>query len=165
MLFFKRKSRQQQRNKGVPVAVATPVIHPTKDVVSTTTTITTRPTPPGYNKDLRDITKITLLISAFLLLAERSQLAFILSIIACWIIHNGTALSIKNWKWTGASWYSLVLSGSALFNHWCMSIVDQEKAYGMYIIFQIFAKGCELFGSVMLLLWLFLAWNPTPSPS
>ena len=91
MPFFRRRS--QHKNK-VPVAVATPVT-PTH-----TTSVTV--TVPGYNKGLRDTTKLALLISALLLLCGRSLPSFFISMIACCVIHNGTFASVKNWQWTGA---------------------------------------------------------------
>ena len=150
MPFFRRRS--QHKNK-VPVAVATPVT-PTH-----TTSVTV--TVPGYNKGLRDTTKLALLISALLLLCGRSLPSFFISMIACCAIHNGTFASVKNWQWTGASWFSLVCSGMASFNRWCMFIIDQEKAYSVYILFNIGARGCELCGGVTLLFWLFLAATST----
>ena len=79
---------------------------------------------PGNNNGLCDITKLALFISAFLLLSDGFLPSYIISIIACYVIHNGTPKSIKNWLWTGVSWFCLVCSsGIALFSQWCMDMI------------------------------------------
>jgi hypothetical protein len=158
MLFSRRRP---QHKSEVPVAVATPAVATPAVTSNHTTCISVTATAPGYNKNLRDTTKLALLISAFLLLGGWTLPSFFLSMIACCVIHNGTFASIKNWQWTGASWFSLVCSGMASFDRWCMGIIDQEKAYSLYLMFYIGARGCELCGGVMLLFWLFLAVTST----
>ena len=64
--------------------------------------------PLGFNKNLRDTTRIILTVVAAFLFWSYSKIAFILSFISVINMHRGTAFSHKNWKWGVLSWYSML---------------------------------------------------------
>ena len=141
MPFFRRRRQHKRR---VPYARATPI-------TSSHTTSTKAKKVPENDKGLFDNAKLNLMISAFLLLCGEILTSFITSIIACYVIHNATFESVKNWELTsGASWFSLKCSGIALFNQWCLNIIDKEKAYTIYTLCYIGARSWELCGGVLI---------------
>merc|ERR1712226_536958 len=91
------------------------------------------PTPRGFNKNRRDITRLLLSVVAMLLVAGQSLYAIIGSVAAMGVLKEGTFWSHKNWKWM---FLSAVSFSTSVFV-WCLgnaaSQVDEEKAYGLKI--------------------------------
>lgn len=71
----------------------------------------TAPTPPGFNKRNRDISKTFLAGTALCLISGRGiVLAILLSAASTLVIKQGTLASHKNWKWLLLSIISFVVS-------------------------------------------------------
>ena len=96
----------------------------------TTAVAPSAPTPPGFNKHQRDISKLLLAATSFCLLTGMgSNVAIILSAIATIIIKQGTMGSIKNLKWitlSAISFLASIVSFSLLSGQ---RALDEEKAY------------------------------------
>ena len=111
--------------------------------MSRTTFVTTTNgprTPPGFNKNKRDIVRFFLLLVTISLFVGYDLAAATLSMISILTLKEGTIFSVKNMKWMILSAISFVASIFTWQMHNASSKVDEEKAYslkiGLYIIAQ-----------------------------
>lgn len=115
------------------------------------------PTPPGFNKNLRDIARwILLLVTAFILQGEHLWAACF-SAVAILLLRDGKVDSIKNMKWMVLSIMSFVAS---LFSWELMRIsnmVEEERAYTLKIILWLMGKFTQTIWGITLGFFLFSA--------
>ena len=89
----------------------------------------TGPTAPDFNQTLREESRFLIAaVGAFLWLGHPFP-ALCCTIASIVLLHQGTSLSVKNWKWRFVAWGSLVACGMACFLQSSLSLVDEEKAY------------------------------------
>lgn len=117
----------------------------------------TGPTPPGYNKKLRDASRWCLAFVSFSLMTGYSRISIGFCIISITLLHMGTSYSTKNWKWRIASWLSLPLCTIAAILRYVIYMIDIERAYSIYIILKICLHFLEFMWGGMIFLVLMLA--------
>ena len=76
---------------------------------------------------------------------------------------KGSQESFKNMKWGFASWASLVCSIFASIMEHFLSVIDQERAYTLYMIVWLLERSTELIVAAMLGMLLFIAAALTPT--
>ena len=117
----------------------------------------------GYNKGLRDLCRACLWATAALHMIGWPRPALIASLCAVVLIMKGTQESFKNMKWGFASWASLVCSIFASIMEHFLSVIDQERAYTLYMIVWLLERSTELIVAAMLGMLLFIAADLTPT--
>jgi hypothetical protein len=121
------------------------------------------PTPPRFNKNLRDKSKWFLLVAAIFLLAGRPLVALAGSASSILCLRDGTTWSVKNFKWFSLS---IITFGASLIS-WALwlgyEMVDEEKAYDTKFSLYFRAKFIQRVWSVILGMFLFSAFTSKPS--
>jgi hypothetical protein len=114
-------------------------------------------TPPGFNKERRDLVRMFLSFVTIMLLSGHPLLACISSASAIVCLKEGTFSSTKNLKWMvlscvsfGASLFSWILLNGA-------DVVDEDKAYSLKILLWLTAKSMQACWGVTLALFLYSA--------
>ncbi|KAL7575212.1 hypothetical protein ACA910_018698 [Epithemia clementina (nom. ined.)] len=129
------------------------------------------PTPPGFNKHRRDISKFLLLLVVFFLLANHTYSSFVA--VACSVgciftLKEGTLWSTKNIKWMTLALISFGASlSSAILLHLRDGILDPETDQGNFWSFLLWAsaKWIQLGWGIPLSLFLLSAWLSSSSSS
>jgi hypothetical protein len=121
------------------------------------------PTPPGYNKARRVISRLLLGVTAASLLSNSNVSAVISSACAIMVLKDGTMMSTKNIKWGIISVVSFVFSLSAWILGSVSFLVDEEKGYTLKILFVCGMKAMQLFWGVILGLFLYSAYSAKPT--
>jgi hypothetical protein len=117
------------------------------------------PTPPGYNKQRRDMAKLLLSIVAVGLLSGNSFWGIVLSIGAILCLKEGTVWSAKNLWWmtlSGISFASSLTSYALLEGR---NVIDEEKGYGLYMTLSVVAKLIQVCWGVTLSVFLYSAYS------
>ena len=114
----------------------------------------TGPTAPDYNQTLRKESRFLIAaVGAFLWLGH-PVVALCCTIASIVLLHQGTSLSVRNWKWRFVAWGSLVACGLACFLQNSLSLVDEEKAYKMHLQMRLTLLWIETCWSI--LLWIII---------
>jgi hypothetical protein len=111
-------------------------------------------TPPGFNKNLRDITKVLLSVTSVLLLLGCPGIAVFSATGALWVVNEGTILSFKNFYWSMISIVSVLSSVFSWFLRYSAAGVDAKLAYALKTLLGIMGRGTELICGFMLALCL-----------
>ena len=122
-----------------------------------TTSSTDTTTPPGFNKNRRDLSKLLLSVVVVALITNANTCATAASAGAILFLKQGTLLSHKNWKWGALAAVSFAVSLSCGILWQGYSMVEEDKAYGLKISLWLLAKFLQVFWSVTLGLFLFSA--------
>jgi hypothetical protein len=125
------------------------------------------PTPPGYNKQRRDMAKLLLSIVAVGLLSGNSFWGIVLSIGAILCIKEGTVWSAKNMWWMTLSIISFASSLTSYALLEGRAAIDEEKGYGLYMTLSVVAKLIQVCWGVTLSVFLYSAYSthePLPPP-
>ena len=126
-----------------------------------TTSSTDTTTPPGFNKNRRDVSKLLLSVVVVALITNANACATAASAGAILFLKQGTLLSHKNWKWGALAAVSFAVSLSCGILWQGYSMVEEDKAYGLKITLWLLAKFLQVFWSVTLGLFLFSAVTST----
>lgn len=119
----------------------------------------TGPTPPGYNKNLRFKARLALAASSCALLLSWPTLALVCGIAAAWLLHQGTAFSVKNFKWRALSWLTVPACLAALAARNAALQIDQDKAYTVYLLVSLFGRGVEFTTGAFVAVVIAFAWT------
>ena len=111
----------------------------------------------GYNKQLRDGSRICLFVNAVCLLLGFTFFASIVSIVAVFLISRGTVASTRNLRWGVTAYFSMVISFFTQFMGWAARTVDGDKAYTVKILFYILGRGTAFMWGATLCVFLFVA--------
>ena len=114
----------------------------------------TGPTAPGYNRGLREGSRLLIAAVGAFLWMGHPVTALCCTIASIVLLHQGTSLSVKNWKWRFVAWGSLPACGMACFLQSSLSLVDEEKAYETHLQMRLTLLWIESFGSF--LLWIII---------
>ena len=110
----------------------------------------TGPTAPGYNRSLREVSRILIAAVGVFLWLDHPKTALCATLASIVALHYGTSFSIKNWKWRFVAWGSLPACGIACFIHSSLGLVDEEKAYTIHLLMRLALYGIETCWSVLL---------------
>ena len=113
----------------------------------------------GYNKQLRDHSRICLFLNAVCLLFGMSFFASIFSVIAIFILSRGTVASTRNLRWGLTAYASMAISFFTQLMGWAARTVDEEKAYTIKILFYIVGRGTAVMWGATLCVFLFIAFS------
>ena len=111
----------------------------------------TGPTAPDYNQTLRKESRFLIAAVGAFLWMGHPVTALCCTIASIVLLHQGTSLSVKNWKWRLVAWGSLPACGMACFLQSSLSLVDEEKAYIIHLLMRLTLFGIET-------CWSFLLW-------
>ena len=114
----------------------------------------TGPTAPGYNRGLREGSRFLIAAVGAFLWMGHPVTALCCTIASIVLLHQGTSLSVKNWKWRFVAWGSLPACGMACFLQNSLSLVDEEKAYIIHLLMRLTLDGIKTYGSF--LLWIII---------
>lgn len=124
----------------------------------------TGPTPPGFNKNLRQSARYALAATSLALLSGMPQLASLFALAAAWCLQQGTAFSVKNFKWRALTWAVVpaCLAASSLRN--AASNIDQERGYTVYLLVSLGGRCVEFTTGGFVAIVVALAWTAPPEP-
>jgi hypothetical protein len=121
-------------------------------------------TPPGFNKNRRDLAKILLAVVAVFLLCGYHIWSILLSAASILSLKEGTIFSAKNLKWMSLSMISFTASLIAFVMMQGHHIVDEDKAYGLKFTLWFTALFIQVVWGVILGLFMISAFTPTTAP-
>lgn len=117
------------------------------------------PTPPGFNKQRRDMVRLLLSIVAVGLLSGNSFWGTVLSIGAILCLKQGTVWSAKNMWWMTLSIISFASSLTSYALLEGRAVIDEEKGYGLYMTLSVIAKLIQVCWGVTLSVFLYSSYS------
>ena len=111
----------------------------------------------GFNKRLRDSSRLCLFVNAVCLLFGFTFFASIISVLAVFILSRGTVASTRNLRWSITAYVSMAISFFTHFTSWAARLVDGDKAYTIKILFHILGRGTAVMWGATLCVFLFIA--------
>ena len=119
----------------------------------------TGPTPPGYNKWLRQSARGALAASSCFLLLGNPSVAVVFAVGAAWFLQQGTAFSVKNFKWRALSWAVVPACFTAVSCRNAAASIDQDRGYTVYVLVSLFGRGVEFTTGAFVAVVIAFAWT------
>lgn len=161
-MFSKRPSKKNQKMSPVAVQYRSSLTYVNNRRYQERQLVST---PPGFNKERRDISKMLLAVTTFCLFLGSPMVALLTSVGAIFVLKEGTFWSVKNIKWSILSIISVCISLCCWLLREGYHYVDEERAYGLKTSLWLANKFLQVGWSTILGIFLLSAFTPLPSPS